>query len=205
MYLHQTQLFQGTNISTKHIVIKAYPENHTIELEGTKSTYVGVILEGSVQVLTYTSGGTPILVSTLTEGMEFGDALIYADKRNTYPGNIVTKEDTRIAVIPNDKVEELVTTNTQFLHNFLQILSNKIITSNRNSKLLAQDTIRDKILYFLAQEESKQKSYTIHLNMTKEELAQLLHVTRPSVSRELANMKREGILDYDRYTITLLS
>ncbi len=39
--------------------------------------------------------------------------------------------------------------------------------------------------------------------MTKEELANQLFVQRPSLSRELAKMKKDGIIDYDRYTITI--
>ena len=39
--------------------------------------------------------------------------------------------------------------------------------------------------------------------MTKEELANQLFVQRPSLSRELSRMKIDGLIDYDRYTITI--
>ena len=40
--------------------------------------------------------------------------------------------------------------------------------------------------------------------MTKEELANQLFIQRPSLSRELGKMKKEGLIDYDRYTVTIL-
>ena len=39
--------------------------------------------------------------------------------------------------------------------------------------------------------------------MSKEELANNLFMQRPSLSRELIKMRDEGILDFDRWTITL--
>jgi len=40
--------------------------------------------------------------------------------------------------------------------------------------------------------------------MSKEELANLLFVQRPSLSRELIKMKQEGLIQYDRKTITMI-
>lgn len=203
MKLDQTQLFQNTKIDTSMIPIHNYPANQTIELEGNTSTYVGIILEGSVQVQTSTIQGSPIIISTLSVGMEYGDVLIFGNKRQRYPGNIVTKEATKIAVVSNHNIIHFINTNEEFRTNYLSILSNKVVTGTLHSKLLAQDTLRDKILYYLAQERIKQQSNTILLNQSKEELARFLHVKRPSLSRELANMKEEGLITYNRKTITI--
>ena len=40
--------------------------------------------------------------------------------------------------------------------------------------------------------------------MTKEELASMMSLNRPSLSRELMRMKREGLIDYDKNSITYL-
>ena len=204
MKLVQTQLFRQTGIDVSHLPVVTFRANDTIEQEGSVSTYVGVIIEGTVVIQTYTVQGTPIVISTLTEGMEYGDVLIYGTKQHVYPGNVVAKGPTTIAMIPNDRVQEFVRMNPTFSHNFLTILSDKVLTGTMTSKLLSQDTIRDKILYYLAQERIHQKSNVIELGMTKEDWAKILHVTRPSLSRELIHMKQEGLLDYTRQTITLL-
>ena len=49
-----------------------------------------------------------------------------------------------------------------------------------------------------------QKSNNIKLNMTKEKLSESLGTTRPSLSRELINMKECGLIDYDRNSILIL-
>ena len=41
--------------------------------------------------------------------------------------------------------------------------------------------------------------------MTKEKLAESLGITRPSLSRELINMKHLGLIDYSRNHIKILN
>ena len=44
----------------------------------------------------------------------------------------------------------------------------------------------------------------LHENMTKQKLAETLGIPRPSLSRELINMKDIGIIDYYKDTIKIL-
>lgn len=203
MHISECRLFQHTQIDTSKIVLKRLPGNYIVELEGSISKYVGIILEGSITVTSYTLSGNPIHISTLEEGMIFGDILIFGNKTNKIPGNLITQVPSTIAMIPNDLVEEYLISNPQFLKNFLGLLSDKVYDYNMHSKLLSQDTLRDKILFFLRSEKLKQQSNTITLYMTKEELANKLNVQRPSLSRELIHMKQENLIDFDRWTITL--
>ena len=41
----------------------------------------------------------------------------------------------------------------------------------------------------------------IHMNLSREEMADHLNITRPSLSRELGKMQEEGILELDRRQI----
>ena len=94
--------------------------------------------------------------------------------------------------------------DNDLLLNFLSLISEKAYEMNLKSKLLSQDTIRDKILFWLQQQRLVQKTNEIEMNMTKEELANILFVQRPSLSRELINMRDEGLIEFDRRTITIM-
>ncbi len=202
MNLINTCLFKNTNIDTSNIVIHNYPSNFTIALEDETSKYIGVVLEGKILVKAYTLGGRDFTINTLESGMIFGDVLLFGKLGNTYPGNLTTKGVTKLAVIPNKLVMEYIK-NEVFLQNFLQVLSDKVYMVNLKNKLLSQDSIRDKIIYYLAEEKRHQHTDVIKLNMTKEELANHLFIPRPSLSRELIKMREEGLINFNRYTITL--
>ncbi len=64
-------------------------------------------------------------------------------------------------------------------------------------------TIRQQIIDYLTYQYHKQNSLRIILNMSKKEWSEKLGVHRPSLSRELSKMKREGLIDYDRNSVTI--
>jgi CRP-like cAMP-binding protein len=97
------------------------------------------------------------------------------------------------------------THNEEFLDLFLNTLTNKIFLLNKSITNLTFTSIKQKICNFLINEYKIQKSKNIKLNMTKEKLAESLGTTRPSLSRELINMKEIGLIDYDRNNILILN
>ncbi len=204
MNLMNTKLFKGTNINPKNVDIRQFSPGTIIEHEGDYGDYIGVVLSGTIQVITYTVEGSSIILSNLTEGSVYGDIIIYSTLQHTYPGNLIAKTKATVATISHQEIDYYIETCKAFRRNFLAMLSDKVYQGNIINKLLSQDTLRDKILFYLNQERKKHGSNTIYLHMTKEDFARMLHVQRPSLSRELINMKKEGIIDFNRKSITLL-
>jgi len=203
MKLKDCLLFSNTNVDLSNVIIQSYPNDHTFALEADISNYLGIVLEGEITVKSYSLGGNNFTLNTIETGKFFGDVLMFSDITNSFPGSLITKGKTKIALIPNDSFQKLLFNDNVLLRNFLRLLSNNTYRLSYKSKLLSQDSVRDKILFFLFQERIAQKTNIIKLNMTKEELANILFIQRPSLSRELSKMKKDGLIDYDRYTITI--
>lgn len=83
------------------------------------------------------------------------------------------------------------------------ISDNAFIVSGK-IKYYANKTLREKIMNYLDYECKKQNSNHIKLSITKKALAERMGVARTSLSRELDKMRKEGIIAFDRETITLL-
>ena len=79
-----------------------------------------------------------------------------------------------------------------------------ILTLNKSIERLSYNSIRQKISNYILDEYNKQNSHLININMTKQKLAETLGIPRPSLSRELINMKDIGIIDYYKDTIKIL-
>ncbi len=203
MELKDCRLFENTRIDSSQIQTKEFPNNYTVELEGEISLYIGIVLEGQIDVKAYSLAGKNFTINTLTPGMIFGDVLMFGRKSRNYPGNLITKGKTKIAVIPNEDIKVYLIHDSDFMQNYLSILSDKVYNINTKAKLLSQDSVRDKILFYLMQQSKIQNTNKIQLNMTKEELANILFMQRPSLSRELIKMRNEGLIDFNRWTITL--
>ncbi len=203
MRLKDCQLFKNTRVDINRIEIYDYPNNYTFAMESDISNYIGIVLEGKILIKTYTLGGNNFTLNSIEEGQIFGDILIFSETHNTFPGALITQGKTKVALISNKVFKKFLFNDNDLLKNFLRLLSDKSYALNYKSRLLSQDTVRDKILFYLFHQRRIQSTNIIKLNMTKEELANQLFVQRPSLSRELAKMKKDKLIDYDRYTITL--
>lgn len=88
--------------------------------------------------------------------------------------------------------------------NMIKIISKKAINLNKTIEYLSVKSIRQKITYYLLDQYKKNNSKNFMIDMNRNELSDYLNVTRPSLSREMANMKKEGLIDYHRSSIKLL-
>ena len=71
-------------------------------------------------------------------------------------------------------------------------------------EIVSKKTLRRKILTYLSFQAEHQDSRTFELPMSRTQLADYLCADRTAVSRELARMKQEGRIDFDKNTFTLL-
>ena len=198
-------MLKNTNLDLRKVDIASFPKGYVIENEGNLSQYIGIVLSGSISIESYSLAGHTFIIRTLSEGMIYGDVLIFGNHSLEYPGRLIAREHTLIAKINNSLFKEWLTVTKTLLYNYLGLLSDKTYELNSKYKLLTQDTLRDKILHYLNEQKKIQKSNTIKLNQTKEELASALFVRRPSLSRELIKMKDDGLIDFTRSTITILT
>ena len=190
-------LFNETNYN-----IKKYSKNNIIALEGDTCTSIGLVLEGNVDIKRML-GSKVIHLSSFSKGNVFGEVIAFSDI-NIYPATVIASSTCEIMFINKNDFIKFCTHNEEFLGMFLNTLTNKIFLLNNSITNLTFTNIRQKICNFLINEYKVQKSKNIKLNMTKEKLAESLGTTRPSLSRELINMKELGLIDYSRSHILIL-
>lgn len=183
--------------------IKSYNKNSIIYLQNERCSTVDVILEGSVAVQKIDENGDVLTITTLSTGDIMGGNLVFS-QNNQYPMTIIATANCKVVHIKKVLIIELCQRNKEFLVEFFQCLSDKTLILTDKIKFISIKSIRDKIYEFLNYEHYIQQSTTIKLNISKKELAEKLGIQRPSFFRELSKMKKEGLIDYDSKTITIL-
>jgi len=91
------------------------------------------------------------------------------------------------------------------LGNFMSALSNKILMLNSKIKSIAFKSIKHKVINFILEQYKNQKSETITLKESKEEIASSLGIPRPSLSRELMNLRDLNFIEFNRNIIKILN
>ena len=192
-------LFKGATVTS--LREKTYKRNDCIFNEGDRCEEICLVIKGSVAIKTFTAFEEEYTIRTINEGGLFGEFLMFSNDPFYY-GSVYALKETTIGFV-NKK--ELLTflKNDTILTNYLHIVSEISIENQSKIKILSQKSIRNKIIFYLINRSKLEKTRKIYIT-SKEELASLLNIPRPSLSRELISLQNEGILKFDRYSITLL-
>ena len=185
----------------KQFEIKKYKANTLVFHEGEECNHLGIILKGQLIISTLTALDKEYIINILNKNDLFGDTLLFSEKTLFLGDGIVSKE-TEILFISKELLLEMFK-DQQFLLNFLAIIAKKSTDLRNRLKLLSHKSIEERILFYLDTQRKKLNTNKIPIK-SKETLAQLLNIPRPSLSRELINLKKKKIIDYNRYYIILM-
>lgn len=194
-------LFKNVNKDySNHFMIKNYKKETLIFNEKEECKYLALILEGEVHISTLTYNDKEYTISVLNKNDTFGEFLLFSNNTQ-YLGDIIASSNTKIAFIDKNNLLELLQDKV-ILENYLKLLSKKSMANQEKIKIYSQKNIEDRILFYLFEESKKKNSKIIKIK-SKENLALLLNIPRPSLSRSLIKLKNESLVEYDKHSITL--
>lgn len=162
--------------------------------QGEIPNYLFILEEGSVVVENISENGNRSIVNRFSKpGTAFGEVYLYLPER-PYDYSCVCDVDSTILAIP--KTALIISgdnfKNSKVVNNMLLILSEKAFYLNQKLLIQSGKTLREKLSRFFL---SNSKESSLELEFSREELADFFGVTRPSISREIMNMKRDGLID----------
>ncbi|MCF8228655.1 MAG: Crp/Fnr family transcriptional regulator, partial [Bacteroidales bacterium] len=114
---------------------------------------------------------------------------------NNLQVDIIATTKVRVLRISKREMIELLNRHPRIMENYLRIISDRFVIITQKMKFLSLKTMRGKIAhYLLMREKRKQQNKQIRKHKTQEQLAEYFGVTRPSLTRELKIMEKEGLI-----------
>lgn len=167
---------------------------------------IGIILEGSAQIVNIEYNGNEMVKEILIKDSVFGNNI---SATNSEYCEIIAKEDTRVLVIDYNKLMNPTNLSHNyfniFLSNLFDIINIKLREINERVKILEKKQIREKLLKYFEIENKKSSSKYIHLPFTFKDLADYIGVDRSAMFRELKHLKEDKIIEIHDKKITLLN
>lgn len=186
---------------------KVFKPSEFITMEGHEYTGIGIVLSGQVTITKANEAGERIIMNQLKKGGIFGEMIAFSSV-NKWPATVIAKEETLIMWMTPDAIlnhcQKMCVGHKQLMLNMLHIVSNKALGLNRKVNYLSIKSMRGKLSKFLMEEYGRHHKKLFQIGFNRNELAEFLHVSRPSMSRELSRMKDEGIIDYHQATFKIL-
>ncbi len=173
-----------------------------IAMEGETYRQISIILSGDVAIKKIYGSGKSVTVTTLGPGDIFGELMVFTER--TLPSTVYAQTNVDLLQLPQQEVLRLSQEQPLFLQNLIGLLSNKIWMLNEKLKLLSYGSLQQKIASLLLEYYRQQQTLDLTLPFSRQEMADRLGVPRPSLSRELAHMKKAGYIDFWKNHVRLL-
>lgn len=172
---------------------------------GTPVPRFGILLSGAVQVCVDDIEGNRMIMAEVAPGMTFGESLCYLKIQDS-PVYIQAAEDAGVLFLDpagmyEDPEDPLV---PELRRRFTAALAAKNLSMNSRIQVLSRLGLRAKLTAYFTQLSGEQGSDLIHLPMNRDDTAAYIGANRSALSRELARMKADGLIDYDRNLVKIL-
>lgn len=160
-----------------------------------------VLLSGAVQIEKLDFNGRKHIINRFKEpGTVFGEIYLFMEGKD-YDYDCGAYDDGELLVLPKKACLILGARNEDgedsvrhiLVDNMLNILASKAFYLNQKLLIHSSFSLRQKIATYLLQQAKGQEYFSLRLN--REELADYLATSRPSLSRELMKMQKEGLLE----------
>lgn len=185
-----------------------YKKGEFVARHGEPMKGLGILLAGSVSVLKENADGGRIIMNVLEPGELFGEMAVFSENR-VWPAGIQAVTDSTVLFISPDKIvgscANACSFHRQITVNMLKIISDRAMKLNKKVEYLSIKGMREKLCTYFWEQYKKQGNTLFHLPLKRNELADFLNVSRPSMSREMCRMRDEGMIDFHLSTVKIKS
>jgi len=207
------ELFEGISPDEMRSILKCmnlkvleYKKNDYLTTAGENFTEIGLILDGTVALTKETVSGNRVIINLLGPAEMFGEMAAYSG-RKIWPVTVSAQTNCTVTYFAQDKIvgccDNVCVSHKRLIMNMLKVVSNRALLLNKKVEYLSIKTLRGKISTYLLEEYNKKGNKTFQLNLNRNELADFINVSRPSLSRELCKMRDEGLIDFHSTAIKI--
>lgn len=184
----------------------SYNKNDYIITAGEKFNSVGIILKGRAIVCKDNAAGNRIIITILKPRDMFGEMVAFS-RQHQWPSTVQAQEFCQVFFLAREKIigecKKMCPWHRTLIQNMLKIISERALMLNKRVEYLSIKSMREKISTYLLEQYKKAGNATFTLPLNRNELAEFLNVSRPSMSREMGRMREEGIIDFHLSTVRI--
>ena len=167
--------------------VRSFNKNQIIFRENDVCNSIGIVVEGKVQIVSYSFSGKEVVFNTLNKNQIFGNNLLFSSDPR-YKGDVVSISKTTVVFIDKNDLITLLSNDANFLVNYLQIQSDFGKSLNAQIKLFSIDSALERFEYYLFLNKGEIEFKTIT------SLANELNLKRETLSRLISKLEKENVI-----------
>ena len=175
----------------------AFDKKYTVFSEGSEAKFIGIVLSGSVQVVTVDFYGNRNILNNIEAPDMFCEAFACAETQ-ALPVSVIANGPSDVMLIDRNRILHTCSNNCGFhqtlIYNLMKDLAEKTIMFHQRIDITSKRSTRDKLLEYLNQRAKKEGSNSFIIPFNRQELADYLEVDRSGLSVEIGKLRDEGVL-----------
>ena len=200
---------EGTLLCRQLEVMKAEKaqcgRGETLQAAGEPIRRFGIVLSGAVRVCVDDIEGNRMIMAEVAPGVSFGESLCFLKTKES-PVYILAAEDSEVLWLSTDALfsDPADAFLAELQRRFTAALAAKALTMNNRIQVLSRLSLRGKLTAYFTELAAAQGSDVIRLPMNREDTAAYIGVNRSALSRELARMKADGLIEYRKNEVRIV-
>jgi CRP/FNR family transcriptional regulator len=192
----------------KLVKTRKYRKNMFIFTEGEPGEAVYFVKTGKVKISKMVEDGREHVLNIMQEGDIFGEVVLF--NGGNYPATSEVIEDAEVGILRNEDLENLMRQNVDIAIDMLKIMSRRLKNASSQIRDLAlKDALSRTAGLLLKLSEAfgteTEEGVVINLSLNRQELANMVGLTRETVTRVLSDLKRTKVIETDKNQITILN
>jgi CRP-like cAMP-binding protein/ActR/RegA family two-component response regulator len=186
--------------------VRIYKKKDGIYKEGNYPKGIYFVSKGKVKTFQTNELGKELITELHKEGDFFGYLSLLQDEK--YTSSATALEDSEIYMIPKDDFFSLIYKNAEVSRRFIEILSNNLRENEKQLVKLAYNSVRKRVaeaLVKLSDKYKKDGEQKFSMNVSREDLANLVGTASETVIRTLSDFKDEKFIEVSGGKITILN
>lgn len=187
-------------------LVKYFRKSDYIYLAGDCVENLCVVINGTVQVIKEDIWGDKAIIANLGSGSVFAENFL-GKRGDRSIVSYFAASDSEILMIPFGKMLGSSTDdriNGKLVWNIVSVLADNNTKLIEKTEILCKKTLRGKILAYLEQEAANQKTEKIVVPFNRTDMANYLDSDRSALTRELAKMRDEDLIAFEKNVFEIL-
>lgn len=173
---------------------------------GEPLTCLGLVLSGSVHMIEEDVWGNKTILNVIKANGLFGESYVCGSNPAVH-ALFIAVENSTVLFLPFGRVIHACNMLCGFHHrlieNMVRLIADKNMQMMEKVEVLSQKSLREKILTYLSLQRAHSGTDYFEIPLSRTELAEYLCANRSALTRELAEMKKDGLLDFEKRTFRL--
>ncbi|MBR5287964.1 MAG: Crp/Fnr family transcriptional regulator [Clostridia bacterium] len=205
-HIPQADLLRSLNCLNAQVI--HFEKGNIILHQGEPARFIGIILDGSVNIISSDISGNHTLVTHLQHGNLFAETFACAEL-DSIPASVIAAEDSVIMLLEYKRVitgcRNGCMAHSLLVTNLMRSIARKNLRLSQKLSILSRRSTRSKLIAYLSTEKQKSGTSRFMIPYDRQELADFLCVERSAMSAELSKMKKEGIISFRKNEFELLA